>query len=316
MVPNFLLTNKQGFCASYAKVIKFEKCAAVSHGYDIPIASSGSSIHFVADNVDHDICTLDGRGTFHAMVIITAVTPSIKKNIVISRHKVTIDDIKTAGNIRFQFYPGSSGRSSSIQYKRLHDFSMDDIGSRLDLLRNSLWFVKTDNSAWSGFMEAVHHGEHKGKSTVMFMPMLDYNPTDISGVYSTLLFIADQAMKLNVTPVVTFDQPLYYKAIIAAEPENSQLKEVVMLGCFHTRMSYLGAIGFIMADSGLSEVLEQVYACNSVKHMLTCKAIARATRGNILVESALSILLIASIDNVTIGDLEMGPLQDDVSLST
>ena len=132
--------------------------------------------------------------------------------------------------------------------------------------------------------------------------MLDYNPTDISCVYSTLLVIADQAMKLNVTPAVTLDQPLYYKAvtIIAAEPENSQLKgTVVMLGGSHTRISYLGAIGFIIiAKSGLSEVLEQVYACNSVKHMITGKAIARATCGNILVESALSILLIVSIYNV------------------
>ena len=66
-----------------------------------------------------------------------------------------------------------------------------------------------------------------------------------------------------------------------------------------------------MADSGLSEVLEQEYACNSVKHMLTGKAIARATRGNILVESALGILLTASIYNVSIGDIEMGRLQDD-----
>ena len=121
-------------------------------------------------------------------------------------------------------------------------------------------------------------------------------------------------MKLNVTPVVTFDQPLYCKSvtIIAAEPENSQLKgTVVMLGGFHTRMSYLSANGFIMADSGLSDVLEQVHACNSVTHMLTGKAIARATRGNILVESALSILLIASKYNVSIGDLEMGTLRDD-----
>ena len=43
-------------------------------------------------------------------------------------------------------------------------------------------------------------------------------------------------------------------------------------------MSYLGAIEFIIADSGLSDVLEQVYACNSVKHMLTGKATSRATR--------------------------------------
>ena len=139
--------NKLGFCSSYAEVMKFEKCAAVSHGYDIPIPSSDSSIHFVADNVDHDICTLDGRGTFHAMGIIADVTPSIKKIIVIPIHNVSIDDIKTAGKIRFQFYPGSSGRSSSIPYQKLPDFTMDDIGSRLDLLRNSLWFVKTDSPA-------------------------------------------------------------------------------------------------------------------------------------------------------------------------
>ena len=84
-----------------------------------------------------------------------------------------------------------------------------------------------------------------------------------------------------------------------------------MLEGFHTRMSYLGAMGFIMADSGLSEILEQVYACSSVKHMLTGKAIARATRGNILLELALSILLITSIYNVSIGDLEIELLQDD-----
>ena len=34
-------------------------------------------MQYVADNVDHNIRTLDGSGTFHGMGIITAITPKI-----------------------------------------------------------------------------------------------------------------------------------------------------------------------------------------------------------------------------------------------
>ncbi len=49
------------------------------------------------------------------------------------------------------------------------------------------------------------------------------------------------------------------------------------------QMSFLGSIGHLMAGSGLQELLEIVYAANSVKHMLTGKAISRAIRGHLLV---------------------------------
>ncbi|KAL8559546.1 hypothetical protein ACOMHN_018709 [Nucella lapillus] len=35
-------------------------------------------IQYMADNVDHDTATLDGRGTFHGMGIIASVTPGVK----------------------------------------------------------------------------------------------------------------------------------------------------------------------------------------------------------------------------------------------
>ena len=65
-----------GFCISYSEVQKFIKCAAISHGTNIPDYFL-QAIQFAADNVDHNICTLDGFGTFHGMGMIAIVTPEV-----------------------------------------------------------------------------------------------------------------------------------------------------------------------------------------------------------------------------------------------
>ncbi len=64
-------------------------------------------------------------------------------------------------------------------------------------------------------------------------------------------------------------------------------------------MSFLGSIGHIMGGSGLQELLELVYAKNSVCHMLSGKAIDRAVHG-LLVDAALNTILIADSYNVPV----------------
>lgn len=57
--------------------------------------------------------------------------------------------------------------------------------------------------------------------------------------------MSEQAKIHNSDPVITFDQPLYWKAvnIIRNEPLSSPLKSIVVrLGGFHTEMSFLGSI--------------------------------------------------------------------------
>ena len=135
------------------------------------------------------------------------------------------------------------------------------------------------------------------------MPMIDMNPSDLSCINSTLHFICEQSGKNNVTPVVTFDQPLFWKAttIINNSPVTSPLRKVVLrLGGFHTEMSFLGSIGHIMMGSGLQELLETVYAPNAVTHMLTGKAVARAIRGHFLVDTALHAILLSRIFEITL----------------
>ena len=91
----------------------------------------------------------------------------------------------------------------------------------------------------------VHDGDHPGKLSVMFLPMIDMNPTAVPCVYSTLMFISEHAHRHNGQPIITFDQPLRWKAflITATEQPNSDLRNIVLcLGGFHTEMSLLGSI--------------------------------------------------------------------------
>ncbi|KAJ8886934.1 hypothetical protein PR048_013148 [Dryococelus australis] len=60
-------------------------------------------------------------------------------------------------------------------------------------------------------------------------------------------------------------------------------------------MNFLGAIGYLMAGSGLEDVLQTVYGSNTVNHLLTSKAVSRAFRGHMLVDSAFSSMILSDI---------------------
>ena len=112
--------------------------------------------------------------------------------------------------------------------------------------------------------------------------------------HAPMKYICSQARRLQVTPVLTFDQPLYFKALVIVENENSDVKQVVLrLSGMHIEMSLLGAIGHVMADSGLKESFEVIYAEAAVPHMLSGKAITRAIRAHLIVDAVLSSMLIS-----------------------
>ena len=63
---------------------------------------------------------------------------------------------------------------------------------------------------------------------------------------------------------------------------------VLRVGRFHTEMSVLGYTGRLTAGSGLQQLLEVVFAQNSLTYMLTGKAIAGAVRGHFLANAVLN----------------------------
>ena len=139
---------------------------------------------------------------------------------------------------------------------------------------------------------------HPGQSSVLFLPMIDMYPGDKTCILSTLEFICKLASKHNISPVVTFDQPLFWKAsqIVNEVEDNDRIKDVVLLlGSFHTLMNLLGAIGTLMDGSGLKDILETIYGENAVIHIMTGKAVQRALRGHLLVDQCLTNQIISKI---------------------
>ena len=148
--------------------------------------------------------------------------------------------------------------------------------------------------------------------------MIDLDPSDPSCIYTTMDFVSSQARRYDAIPILTFDQPLYWKAltiIIQSQPYGSDLKGMVLrLGGFHMQMSFLGSIGHLMSGSGLQALLEVVFTGNAVRHMLTGKAISRAVRGHMLVDAALNTILVSKAYHIMLPTKETDePKRDTAS---
>ena len=278
---------------------RFEQNAAVTPEADITAYTDDRHIQYVADNVDHNVATIDGTGTFHAMRIIAAVTQKIHfTNKRIPKRNVTAADITAVGRINIEYFK-IPPKVPPLTYLQLEPVTAYDPTSQVDVLWKTTLLLQSPRLAWSGMMKIL-------QSSVTCLPMIDLDPNDPSCIYSTLKFVSSQAG--NVTPVLTFDQPLYWKVLTInrLQPTDNALKDVVLgPGWFHMDMSFLGSIGNLMAGSGLQEVLQVVYVSNTVNHMLSGKAVSRALRRHLLGDAALHTILLADAYNVPL------PLEDD-----
>ncbi|KYN15739.1 hypothetical protein ALC57_12036 [Trachymyrmex cornetzi] len=123
-----------------------------------------------------------------------------------------------------------------------------------------------------------------------------YKPNAVAG--------NQEEQKLNALKVAadiirsTMDQPLYIKSrdIVAATNLSDTTQVVVRLGGFHTILSFLGCIGYIMAGSGIKEALNTIYAEKTVDTILSGHAYARAVRAHTLLEVALYTLIFKQLE--------------------
>ena len=70
----YLIDTLSRLCLSYNEVQIFDRSAALSGAPTMTgNVDDKSMLMFMADNVDHNLCTLDGKGTFHGMGMIAAL---------------------------------------------------------------------------------------------------------------------------------------------------------------------------------------------------------------------------------------------------
>ena len=294
-----------GFCMSNAEVRRC-KFSLMSNA-DMETESSSDSkqsvpfTQFVADNFDHNVRTLDGLGTFHGMGIIAATVGCGSFGSVDCRvRRCTEMPVSAAIKDKcVSLLPFKRSSNMQLQDLSLCPFAELRTPAMMPNITNliNIWHIGLFTGAtkarpnWLGFMQSVCGGSHPGACHIKFLSLVDRNPADYDCIYSTLLYVSDQARTLGLPTVcITFDQPLYIKALDVTL--KAELDVVVRLGGFHTLMSFMGSLGHIMRGSGIEEALLLLYGENTIEHVLSGKAYAKAVRAHFLIQSALVQLLI------------------------
>ena len=144
------LLHKVGYSLSYEEIKLFELNAAVYQGTDLAGVNDDSWIQFVGDNVDHQIRTIDGNGTFHAMGVIGAATPGSDFRRPIPRAKnITLETLKEVNRIHIKHY-ASSNLEMIVRFKVLNEFDFHDDSKSLDDMWKISWPLKFPRPGWSG----------------------------------------------------------------------------------------------------------------------------------------------------------------------
>jgi len=130
--------------------------------------------------------------------------------------------------------------------------------------------------------------------SVFPVPFFNNAASDINTIYTTLLYASNECEKLGQkTCIVTFDQPLYRKAVeivSAANDDNALSNVVVAVRRISPACVFLGTIGHIMSGSGLEELWGLLYAQNTIVKIMSGHAFSRSLREHFLTLIALHML--------------------------
>ena len=315
--------DRLGFSVSYDEVTRYKQSVVTNENVSQFLKDNlidGFFGQWSADNVDHNFCTVDGKRTLHGMGLVISTTPATNSFGLkpIKRQKIrhAQDVVSNTGIPILQYYPSEDLGLSSVTLKPIVELMMANSLPE-ELIYDNIWhlshFHPNPRPSWSGYMSKATSGEYPGQSTVSLLPIIDLNPNDMSCIYSTLKFVESQSRSLVInTPVITFDQPLWIKAIEIIKVKS--LHMVCMLGGFHLLMSFMGSIGSLMKSSGLEDAIEQIYAKNTVPHIISGKAISRAIRAHFLVESALVSKLMTPLVGPGVDKVSVEELKADLDL--
>ncbi|KYN21448.1 hypothetical protein ALC57_06174 [Trachymyrmex cornetzi] len=312
--------NSHGFCASYHETLLFE--ASVAKFDDLRL-KNGAFVQYVNDNADFDTNTIDGKNTFHNLGRIEIITPasSIEEKRPVPRlhYLPPANSFVDDGTIPVLPYPHAKKSGLQKVIVKIIDRNLSLASSNFSRLTLFWMFLQYRNSnlaiGWNGFFEHLTKSKKNyDVSAINFVDFVYNPPSDLDTLFTAAMKSVSTAKQYNMkTCFITYDQPLYHKTRdIVGASDFEGMNVIVRLGGFHMLMSFLGCIGKIMAGSGLKELLCEVYAEGTVKHILTGHAYARAVRAHTLIQLALAQFVFDEIKSKNSKFLEIFEL-DEIS---
>lgn len=115
----------------------------------------------MADNIDHDARTIDGKATFHGMGMIATFTPGNQRVKPIVRSNATIADVRAMGQVDILPY-SKKLVANGFCYKKLAEFVNDGDFLHTELLLKITWSLRSARPSWSGIMQLINYESHPG----------------------------------------------------------------------------------------------------------------------------------------------------------
>ncbi len=110
------ILNTHDFSCSYLEVTTY---VAVSSGKEISNLILGNFIQYAADNVDHNIRTLDGYNVLHRRGMIATVKPGTSSTRTILLVTVKAEDIAAVGHVNIEHYMSECDSLQLVYYQKL-----------------------------------------------------------------------------------------------------------------------------------------------------------------------------------------------------
>ena len=213
------------------------------------------------DNADWNIRNATGKNYWHVMGGVASVSPgsNVPEAPIISRLNLPLPPIQD------RFIPLEQVQHIStrdaLKKVQLNPLPLNclSIKGSLALDLDDVWLVlhflqqnkdEVAIPAWAGFMKNVFLLNVKQPEKVVILPFALGNPSDENTIYSCLEYARKQCSMESF--FVTFDQPLYIKAIRILDTFPDVFPNgLIKIGEFHMITSYLGCIGYMMSGSGL-----------------------------------------------------------------
>ena len=124
-------------------------------------------------------------------------------------------------------------------------------------------------------MSDVSVGEHDGKADFTMLPITGLDPNDYSCIYSSYTCIHCKSSQTIEYQNTMLNIRLAFMVKSHGYCNVESFDVVLILGGFHTMMSFVSSIGALMKGSDLSECLEMEFGTNTVPKIIDGKAISR-----------------------------------------
>ena len=270
--------HNYGVTCTHHEVRRFKISAAVpseNPSFDKQISSSNGLIQVISDNFDAHIHSQHELKETHSLAtMITQPTIDVSVRTPIPRLKQEHLKSVKLNEPTIRFYTGQKNPPMPISFCTSSVLPLkilaNQIVSLLKSKKTDFNFIKStisnesipDYNGYNTGQARITDMSIKPKSQVMFQPLIDKVPSDPS----TILTAMHEAERITIdagqcVTVFTADQQLYRVAldIVWSEPERWR-NFYPRIGGMHWLMSFIGCVGVLMENSGLTPWLKSSFA--------------------------------------------------------